>query len=177
MGYAPIREILVAEISHSNRIYQALSRHEKFMSGTTWVMFRCNSCQKFSGARKGQKSMVCGHCGSREGLSVIQEFSNSSSLSQAISLENTPPEIRKELEKALSQKSNKISTFEPTNPVSMIRSFANDQGIIDVAGIIVELISSGLSENDSKEQVSEWMQQSEIEGMVIRLPSGELMLL
>ena len=54
--------------------------------------------------------MVCGHCGATEGLSVIQEFSNSSSLSQAISLENTPPEIRKELEKALSRKSNKIST-------------------------------------------------------------------
>ena len=59
----------------------------------------------------------------------------------------------------------------------MIQSFANEQGIIDVNGIIVELISSGFTENDSKEQVSEWIQQSEIEGMVIRLPSGELMLL
>ena len=108
---------------------------------------------------------------------MVQEFSNSSSLSQAISLENTPPEIRKELDKALSRKSNKISISEPMNPVSMIQSFANEQGIIDVNGIIVELISSGLTENDSKEQVSEWMQQSEIEGMVIRLPSGELMLL
>ena len=108
---------------------------------------------------------------------MIQEFSNSSSLSQAISLENTPPEIRKELEKALSRKSNKISTSEPLNPVSMIQSFANEQGIIDVNGIIVELISSGFTENHSKEQVSEWIQQSEIEGMVIRLPSGELMLL
>ena len=147
------------------------------MSGPTWVMFRCSSCEKFSGARKGQKSMVCGHCGDREGLSVVQEFSNSSSLSQAISLENTPPEIRKELEKALSRKSSKISTFEISNPVSMIQSFSDDEGIIDVDGIIGELISSGLSEHDSKEQVSEWIQQSEIEGMVIRLPSGKSMLL
>ena len=147
------------------------------MSGPTWVMFQCSSCQRFSGARKGQKSMVCGHCGATEGLSVVQEFSNSSSLSQAISLENTPPEIRKELDKAFSRKSNKISISEPMNPVSMIQSFANEQGIIDVNGIIVELISTGFTENDSKEQVSEWIQQSEIEGMVIRLPSDELMLL
>ncbi|MEC9119454.1 MAG: hypothetical protein VX854_07965, partial [Candidatus Thermoplasmatota archaeon] len=62
-------------------------------------------------------------------------------------------------------------------PVSMIQSFTSDEGIIDVDGIITELISSGLSENDSKAQVTEWLQQSEIEGMVIRLPTGELKLL
>ncbi len=147
------------------------------MSGPTWVMLQCSSCDRFSGARKGQKSMICSHCGDRERLSVIQEFSNSSSLSQAISLENTPPEIREELEKALSRKSNQISSPETTDPVSMIQSFTSDEGIIDVDGIITELISSGLSENDSKAQLTEWVQQSEIEGMVIRLPTGELKLL
>ncbi|MEC9119063.1 MAG: hypothetical protein VX854_05960 [Candidatus Thermoplasmatota archaeon] len=147
------------------------------MSGPTWVMLQCSSCDRFSGARKGQKSMICSHCGDRERLSVIQEFSNSSSLSQAISLENTPPEIRKELEKALSRKSKQISSPEITDPVSMIQSFTSDEGIIDVDGIISELISSGLSQNDSKARVTEWVEQSEIEGMVIRLPSGELILL
>ena len=73
------------------------------MSGPTWVMFQCSSCDRFSGARKGQKSMMCSHCGDRERLSVIREFSNSSSLSQAISLENTPPEIRKELDNYYSE--------------------------------------------------------------------------
>ena len=147
------------------------------MSGPTWVMFRCSSCEKFSGARKGQKSMICGHCGARDGLSVIQEFTNSSSLSQAISLENTPPEIREELENALRRKSDKISSTEISNPVSMIQSYSDREGIIDIDGMTSKLISSGLSEHDSKAQVSEWIQQSEIEGMVIRLPSGRLMLL
>ena len=121
--------------------------------------------------------MICGHCGAKDGLSVIQEFTDSSSLSQAISLENTPPEIREELENALRRKSNKISSTEISNPVSMIQSYSDREGIIDVDGMTSKLISSGLSEHDSEAQVSEWIQQSEIEGMVIRLPSGKLMLL
>ena len=177
MEYGQILEILVAEISLSNRIYQTLSRHHKFMSGPTWVMFQCSSCKRFSGARKGQKSMICGHCGAGKKLSVIEEFSDSSSLYEAISLENTPPEIRKELERALSRKSNQIPSHNIANPVSMIQSFASDEGIIDVHGMIAELVSSGLSENVSKVQVNEWIQQSEIEGMVVRLSSGELRLL
>ncbi len=123
--------------------------------------------------------MVCGHCGSRENLSVVQEFSSSISLSQAISLENTPAEIRKELERALSGKPDPLSNSESksVNPVFLIQKFANEKGIIDVNGIIENLVLTGLSAQQSESQVSDWLHQSEIEGMVIRLSSGEFRLL
>ncbi len=149
------------------------------MADPSWVMFRCNVCQRFSGARKGQKSMVCGHCGATDGFSVVQEFSNSHALSQAIALENTPAEIRKELELALSSKPDPLSSpdTKSKDPASMLQSFADEQGIIDIDGLTDELSSSGLSEQHCNTLVNEWLHQSEIEGMVIRIPSGEYRLL
>ena len=147
------------------------------MAGQSWVMFRCSGCGRFSGARKGQKNMSCSHCGVREGFSVVKEFTSSSDLSQAIALENTPPEIRKELEKALKKKPESFSESKSKDPVSLIRSFSNHKGIINIDGLVEELGSSGYSLQESRTLVSEWLEQSEIEGMVIRLSSGEYRLL
>lgn len=149
------------------------------MAGQSWVMFRCNACGRFSGSRKGQKNISCSHCGVTEGFSVVKEFTSSSELSQAIAMENTPPEIRKELEKALKKKPESFSYSESKSkdPVSLIKSFSNDQGIINIEGLIEELGSSGYSLQESRTLVNEWLEQSEIEGMVIRLASGEYRLL
>ena len=149
------------------------------MAGQSWVMFRCNACRRFSGARKGQKNMSCSHCGVTEGFSIVKEFTTSSELSQAIAMENTPPEIRKELEKALKKKPESFSFSESKSkdPVSLIRSFSSNQGIINIEGLIEELGSSGYSLQESRALVNEWLEQSEIEGMVIRLASGEYRLL
>ncbi len=168
-------EEAVAETSPSNQIYQALSIQSCFMSGATWVMFRCDSCNRFSGARKGQKSMVCGHCGSNERLHVIREFIDPGKMAEAVSFENTPTEIRKELEKVMSQNRKKIA-FNPSksvNPIELIRTSADDDGIIDLELLIEKSSTFGVE----KSTVIEWIEQSEIEGMILRMSSGKYRLL
>lgn len=163
------------ETSPSNQIHQALSIQFCFMSGATWVMFRCDSCSRFSGARKGQKSMVCGHCGSNERLKVIREFNDPRKMAEAVSLENTPPEIRKELEKAMSQNRNKMvfNPSKPVNPIELIKESSDDEGVIDMEQLIQKSSSFGFE----KSTVIEWIEQSEIEGMILRMSSGKYRLL
>ena len=165
----------MAETSPSNQIHQALSIQFCFMSGATWVMFRCGSCNRFSGARKGQKSMVCGHCGSNDRLNVIREFNDSRKMAEAVGLENTPAEIRKELDKAMSQNRNKMA-FNPSksvDPIELIKESADDDGVIDMELLIQKSSSFGVE----KTTVIEWIEQSEIEGMILRMTSGKYRLL
>jgi len=163
------------EISPSDPIHQTLSLQSRFMSEPRWVMFRCESCVRFSGAKKGQKSMVCGHCGSRERLSIVQEFNDSQSMANAVSMENTPPEIRNELESILKGKrdmfSNPIS--RPVDPLELIQSATDENGMIDVESLIIKSNTFDVP----RSIVLEWLEQSEIEGMVLRLPSGKFRLL
>ena len=167
--------VVEEEISLSDPIHQTLSIQSRFMSGPRWVMFRCESCHRFSGAKKGQKSMVCGHCGSREGLSIVQEFNDSQIMANAVGMQNTPPEIRKELEKILSGKrdpfSNPIS--HSFDPLELIQSATDENGIIDVDSLILKSNSYDVP----RSVVLEWLEKSEIEGMVLRLPSGKFRLL
>ena len=96
-------------------------------------------------------------------------------MAEAVSFENTPPEIRKELEKAMSQNRNKI-VFNPSktvNPIELIRESSDDEGVIDMEQLIQKSSTFGFD----KSTVIEWIEQSEIEGMILRMSSGKYRLL
>jgi len=96
-------------------------------------------------------------------------------MAEAVSLENTPPEIRKELEKAMSQNRNKMA-FNPSksvDPIELIRASSDDEGVIDMELLIQKSSSFGVE----KSTVIEWIEQSEIEGMILRMTSGKYRLL
>ncbi len=119
--------------------------------------------------------MVCGHCGSNDRLNVIREFNDSRKMAEAVGLENTPAEIRKELEKAMSQNRNKMA-FNPSksvDPIELIKESADDDGVIDMELLIQKSSSFGVE----KTTVIEWIEQSEIEGMILRMTSGKYRLL
>jgi hypothetical protein len=149
------------------------------MSDAKWVMFRCRSCNRCSGARKGQKTMTCSHCGVTDNYSIVKEFDNSQLMSQEIQIENTPIEIRAEIENALSVRPDPFSpkSVETLDPLFLFTSTADKNGIIDVDELVEKLNSYGLSFNESKNQLEQWIMQSEIEGMIIRLSSEKLQLL
>tara|TARA_B100000965_G_scaffold274008_1_gene232031 strand:- start:25 stop:318 length:294 start_codon:yes stop_codon:yes gene_type:complete len=97
-------------------------------------------------------------------------------MAQAVSSANLPPEIRKEVEDALSRRPelnpSNGSSIRP-NPVRMIQSAAKDDGSIDIDLLVREAVKVGVDEDE----VKRWIEMSEIEGALIREGPGEYRLL
>ena len=145
------------------------------MADQRWDMLRCDSCGRASGGRSGQRSIACRHCGSTS-LTIAQSFDNAGKMAQAVSSANLPPEIRKEVEDALSRRPelnpSSGSSIRP-NPVRMIQSAAKDDGSIDMDLLVREAVKVGVDEDE----VKRWIETSEIEGALIREGPGEYRLL
>ena len=90
-------------------------------------------------------------------------------------MENTPPEIRNELESILKGKRDMFSNPipRPVDPLELIQSATDENGMIDVESLIIKSNTFDVP----RSIVLEWLEQSEIEGMVLRLPSGKFRLL
>tara|TARA_X000001036_G_scaffold237436_3_gene221510 strand:- start:1330 stop:1623 length:294 start_codon:yes stop_codon:yes gene_type:complete len=97
-------------------------------------------------------------------------------MAQAVSSANLPPEIRKEVEDALSRRPelnpSNGGAIRP-NPVRMIQSAAKDDGSIDMELLVREAVKVGVDEDE----VKRWIEVSEIEGALIREGPGEYRLL
>ena len=145
------------------------------MGDLRWDMLRCGTCGRASGGRSGQRNITCRHCGSSS-MVVIQSFDDAGKMANAVSSANLPPEIRKELEDALSRRPE----FNPPNggstqpnPVKMIQSAAREDGLIDMEALIREANKVDVEEDE----VNRWIEKSEIEGAIIREGTGEYRLL
>jgi len=145
------------------------------MGDQRWDMLRCDSCGRASGGRSGQRSIACRHCGSSS-LTIAQSFDNAGQMAQAVSSANLPPEIRKEVEDALSRRPelnpSNGGAIRP-NPVRIIQSAAKDDGSIDMELLVREAVKVGVDEDE----VKRWIEVSEIEGALIREGPGEYRLL
>ena len=145
------------------------------MGNPRWDMLRCGNCGRASGGRSGQRSIACRHCGSPS-LTIVQSFDDAVKMAHAVSSANLPPEIRKELEHALSRRPDlnpRNGGSTQPNPVKMIQSAAREGGLIDMKALIREAKKVGVEEDE----VNRWIEMSEIEGALIREGPEEYRLL
>ena len=135
--------------------------------GLDWCLVQCKCGHSF-GHRKGAKAK-CTICGSDE-VTIVQQFSDSRSLANAVSDANLPKELAKELSSRLESKSA-IEKKRKQGPVSIrerirvtLRSATDEGGIIRVSAIRTELESAGI-DAESWESI---IGGAELEGILVR---------
>ena len=111
----------------------------------------------------------CTVCGSNE-VTIVQQFSDSRSLANAVSDANLPKELAKELSSKLESKSA-IEEKRKQGPVSIrerirvtLRSATDEQGVLRINAIRRELDSAGL-DAESWESI---IGGAELEGILVR---------
>ena len=134
--------------------------------GLDWYLVRCKCGHSF-GHKKGNNAK-CTICGSNE-VTVVQQFSDSRSLANAVSDANLPKELAKELSSRLEFKSA-IEEKRKQGPVSIRerisvtwRSATDEQGVLRI-NAIRELDSAGL-DAESWESI---IGGAELEGILVR---------
>ena len=135
--------------------------------GLDWCLVRCKCGHSF-GPRKGAKAQ-CTICGSN-GVTNVQQFSDSRSLANAVADANLPKELTKELSSRLESKSA-IEENRQQGPVSIrervrstLRNATDEQGVLRITAIRKELDSAGL-DSESWESI---IGGAELEGILVR---------
>ena len=135
--------------------------------GLDWSLVRCQCGHSF-GLRKGTNAK-CTRCGSLE-VTLVEKYTDSKSLANAVSAANLPQELAKELSLRLNSKSAKEQQRQqrPTSLKSRVKDSlhraTDDQGVLHLEAIRSELVKSGL-DPESWESV---IGGAEHEGILVR---------
>ena len=137
-----------------------------------WLVVRCAACQRCSGQRR--QGGRCPHCGAALSASseVGKECDSSTSLHLEVALANTPEELREELRRRLTVNDEPSSD----QPVSLravlkeLRNLAEADG-----GIGIGIVRSHLEKREIDASPEGFMEQAELEGLVLRLAADRWM--
>ena len=137
-----------------------------------WLVVRCAACQRCSGQRR--QGGRCPHCGAALSASseVVKECDSSTSLHLEVALANTPEELREELRRRLTENDEPSSD----QPVSLravlkeLRNLAEADG-----GIGIGIVRSHLEKREIDASPEGFMEQAELEGLVLRLAADRWM--
>ena len=137
-----------------------------------WLVVRCAACQRCSGQRR--QGGRCPHCGTALSASseVVKECDSSTSLHLEVALANTPEELREELRRRLTENDEPSSD----QPVSLravlkeLRNLAEADG-----GIGIGIVRSHLEKREIDASPEGFMEQAELEGLVLRLAADRWM--
>ena len=137
-----------------------------------WLVVRCAACQRCSGQRR--QGGRCPHCGAALSASseVVKECNSSASLHLEVALANTPEELREELRRRLTVNDEPSSD----RPVSVravlkeLRDLAESDGSIGIG-----IVRSHLEKRGIDASPEGFMEQAELEGLVLRLAADRWM--
>ena len=136
----------------------------------TWKVFRCSAC----GMCHGRKSVGhnCPHCGQRinESTPVVDKAVSSTELRMKVLMANTPPELRESLAKKLSDSDTLIQSnkaFSAALGLRELRKLVDDRGNVGI-----EAVTQRFSELGFHEEVSEFLDSAEAQGVIVRLGDG-----
>ena len=108
-----------------------------------WVVWLCSVCEHAYGRSKKSKDSRCPHCNQTE-RSVMSSHSDASEARKAISLLNTPPEIRDQLQHWVEK--NESMDFRPMKSKnvdgnSVLDLAENDEGFVTLDALQIALNS------------------------------------
>lgn len=137
-----------------------------------WLVVRCSACQRCSGQRR--QGGRCPHCGMALSSSceVVKECHSSADLHMEVALANTPEELRDELR----QRMTALPKSDSAQPVSLrailteLRNLSEDDGSLGL-----EVVRLHLKKRAMDASPEAFMEQAELEGLVLRLATDRWM--
>lgn len=137
-----------------------------------WLVVRCSACQRCSGQRR--QGGRCPHCGMALSSSceVVKECHSSADLHMEVALANTPEELRDELR----QRMTALPESDSAQPVSLrailteLRNLSEDDGSLGL-----EVVRRHLKKRAMDASPEAFMEQAELEGLVLRLAADRWM--
>ena len=143
------------------------------MSEQQWLVIRCQACQQCSGQRR--QGGRCPHCGSSMGADaeVVKVCDSSATLHLEVALANTPPELREELRSRLSTTDlggHEQRYVSPRSLLRELRTLADERGEISL-----DSVQQFLSKKEVDIPAEAFMEQAELEGVLLRLTEGHWM--
>jgi len=136
----------------------------------SWKVFRCSAC----GMCHGRKSVGhnCPHCGQRinESTPVVDKAANSTELRMKVLMANTPPELRESLAKKLSDSNaliNSNKSFNSAFGLRELRKLVDDRG-----NVAIESVMQRFSDLGFHDEVAEFLNSAEAQGVIVRLGDG-----
>ena len=137
-----------------------------------WLVVRCAACQRCSGQRR--QGGRCPHCGAALSASseVVKECNSSTSLHLEVALANTPEELREELRRRLTV-NDEPSSDQPVSVRAVLkelRNLAESDGSIGIGIVRFHLEKRGIDASPEG-----FMEQAELEGLVLRLAADRWM--
>ena len=137
-----------------------------------WLVVRCAACQRCSGQRR--QGGRCPHCGAALSASseVVKECDSSTSLHLEVALANTPEELREELRRRLTE-NDEPSSDQPVSLRAVLKELRN---LAEADGAIgLGIVRSHLEKREIDASPEGFMEQAELEGLVLRLAADRWM--
>ena len=137
-----------------------------------WLVVRCAACQRCSGQRR--QGGRCPHCGTALSASseVVKECNSSASLHLEVALANTPEELREELRRRLTV-NDEPSSDQPVSVRAVLKEL-RDLAVSD-GSIGIGIVRSHLEKRGIDASPEGFMEQAELEGLVLRLAADRWM--
>ena len=118
----------------------------------SWVVWMCSICEHAYGRSRNSKDSRCPHCNQTE-RNALSNHVDAINAKKAISLLNTPPEIRDQLEKWVEK--NEHLDFRPIKSQNVdgnkvLEMAVNEDGIVSIESIqtILNSLRSAISAED-----------------------------
>ena len=131
-----------------------------------WLVVRCAACNRCSGQRR--QGGRCPHCGTSltTTCEVVKECDSSATLHLEVALANTPEELRGELR----QRMRSLPNPETEQPLSMRAVLKELRNLSEGDGSIgLEVVRSHFHKRTMEASPEGFMEQAELEGLVLRL--------
>ena len=130
-----------------------------------WIVFLCGSCNAAYGKSRSSKDMRCTHCNHADGV-IISRHQNAEDARNAITIANTPPEIKSDLEKWIKNSESRNSSVKITNidGDQVLKQSADEDGIVSLESIEITLL-----EMRAEIGADEFAEQASAAGELLRI--------
>jgi hypothetical protein len=122
-----------------------------------WIVLLCGSCNAAYGKSRSSKDMRCTHCNHADGI-IISRHQNAEDARKAITIANTPQEIRSDLEKWMKESESQNSSVKIANidGDQVLNQSADEDGIVSLKSIETTLLEmrAEIGANEFAEQAS-----------------------
>ena len=110
-----------------------------------WLVLQCESCNRTFGRQSTGKSLACPHCNHAD-AKVLSRHHSAGEASKAVSVANTPPEIREQLSTWMNQQSNSTHSTEksPIDGDNILSKSEDEEGYVTLESLRKVLVSSNI---------------------------------
>ncbi|MBT4060164.1 MAG: hypothetical protein HOE69_07670 [Euryarchaeota archaeon] len=137
-----------------------------------FLVIRCKECERHFGSLTQVPSSQCPGCGTRGENPIVERANDSEDLREKVSLANTPPELRAELNKRMRRDNYESFEEDTKSPRALLKIISN---IVDENGLInLQIVQNALDKRQIESpNGQELIDMVESQGLLLRHSSDE----